>query len=139
MSNWKDFKSASDLNNQNIDTIKNEILEDISIFIEKNQNNRANLISLFTTLNAIVSEKSDDFFLSKEAEYIFYLTQLEGEARRKKLNANRKLYRDKIAAKKWRDQIYKFIHEDRCCHALSKEACQQLDEMYEGMINDLKK
>lgn len=58
-----------------------------------------------------MSYKSD-MFVSEKAEYICYLTVLDGKCRMKALNPPSAVYEDKAAAKQWRDDIAEKIEND---------------------------
>lgn len=73
------------------------------------------------------------FFKSKRDEYIFKLTKMSGKARMIALNAdNDALYENKKEAKKWRDNIAKYVHSDK---KGSDEAFRELQEIYQTMID----
>lgn len=77
---------------------------------------------------------TEQYFLSPSIEYIFYLVELDGETRTKKLNITSNLFKNKKAAKSWRDKISKLIHPDLCSHSKSSEAMMKLNELYQQMI-----
>ncbi len=54
------------------------------------------------------------YFLNESTKYIYYLLELEGETRMRKLNINRTHYRNKEAAKRWYYDIVRKI----CASAL---------------------
>lgn len=101
---------------------------------------------LVTYLNDKVIEKGNEnkeakqsnyesvYFTSKEAEYIFYLLELDGKNRAEKLNISMKCYSNKSEAKRWRDSIAKVIHPDICKNPRAKEAVLKLNQLYEDMI-----
>lgn len=51
-------------------------------------------------------------FVSKKAEYIYYLTQLDGKARNDALGIEDECYESLDAAKKWKRNIQKYVHPD---------------------------
>ena len=67
-------------------------------------------------------------------EYIFYLTELDGEIRMKKLGITKSLFNNKNEAKVWRDKILKEIHPDINNHPKSTLAMAKLNEMYNSMV-----
>ena len=79
-------------------------------------------------------EKALVYFNSKEAEYIFYLLELDGKQRADKLNITMKCYSNKNEAKAWRDSIAKVIHPDKCKNKRASEAICKLNQLYEDMI-----
>lgn len=76
-----------------------------------------------------------NYFTSKSNEYIFYLTELDGEIRMKKLGIKKSLFNNKRAAKAWRDEILKEIHPDINNHPKSTIAMAKLNEMYHSMVD----
>ena len=79
-------------------------------------------------------ENTEEYFISKIDEYIFYLLELEGELRMKKLGINKSHFTNKKKAKQWRDKISKEIHPDKSDHEKSEEAMAKLNSIYEAMI-----
>lgn len=74
------------------------------------------------------------YFKNKEAEYIFYLLELDGKQRSEKLNITMKCYSNKKEAKIWRDSIAKIIHPDICKDQRANEAICKLNQLYEDMV-----
>ncbi|MEW4275369.1 hypothetical protein [Priestia megaterium] len=81
----------------------------------------------------IIQEKKNLFFHDKAAEYIFYLTKLDGESRQKMLDITKFHYNDRGYAQKWYRNIAKVIDPDVCKHPYSKKASIELNKMYERM------
>lgn len=99
------------------------------------------LSSLGVSVVPIEKEQQIDgkgFFTSKASEYIFYLLELDGEARLKKLKVTKTHYSNKTKATKWRNDIIKVIHSDKCHHPRADEATSKLTELYKGMIGNEK-
>lgn len=80
------------------------------------------------------SNNSSQYFTSTANEYIFYLTELDGEIRMKKLGITKSLFTNKNAAKAWRDKISKEIHPDINNHPKSTLAMAKLNDMYNSMV-----
>jgi len=80
----------------------------------------------------------DQYFISKEAEVIFYLVELSGESRLKMLGLTKSYYLSKAKATKWRNSILKLIHPDKCLHQRSNEATIKLNSIYKEMIGNEK-
>lgn len=55
----------------------------------------------------------DGFFKSKQDEYLFYLTKLEGKQRNKLLGLTDEHYENKKLAKKWYKGISNYVHPDK--------------------------
>jgi len=64
-----------------------------------------------------LKEKWGDFmpgpFVSEQAEYIYYLTKLEGKQRNDALGITDDHYTDKEVAKKWFRKLSKLVHADK--------------------------
>lgn len=74
------------------------------------------------------------FFLSQSAQYLYYLTKLDGKTRTKKLNVTKFHYENKAYAALWFQQVRDIIiqfpeHED------FKEGLKQLTDLYRNMTN----
>ncbi len=100
---------------------------------------KLNVISCQTVEVNIVNESSlvqsdREYFTNLANEYIFYLTQLDGELRMNKLGITSIHFSDKRKAKSWRDKISKTIHPDVCHHVHASEAMSQLNDLYNQMI-----
>lgn len=79
--------------------------------------------------------ESSKYFICDEYEYIFYLLELDGKERANKLKITRECYSDKKVAKKWRDNIAKKLHPDKCKHEDAACAVAKLNQLYEDMIS----
>ena len=106
---------------QSIDELKQlgtveEIKKVLNKIITPLQIKASSYKELFDSLK-ILQEKHIDFinspFKSKQDEYLFYLTQLEGGQRNKLLGLTDKHYEDKQLAKKWYKQISNYVHPDK--------------------------
>ena len=75
----------------------------------------------------------NDYFVSDSDKYIFYLVELDGEDRFNKLQLTDTQFRERKAAKKWRDNIAKVIHPDCCHHPKANEAMNELTMLYDMM------
>ena len=87
-----------------------------------------------SNINTSNNEDTNKYFTSKANEYIFYLTELDGEIRMKKLGITKSHFSNKNKAKKWRDTISKEIHPDINNHPKSNIAMSKLNDMYSSMI-----
>ena len=76
------------------------------------------------------------YFANEAAEYLFYLLELEGELRMKKLNIQSTLFSNPKKAKNWYRQIAKIIHPDYCPHPKATEGMTKLNELYAQMIGE---
>lgn len=79
-------------------------------------------------------QETSSYFLSKEAEIIFYLIELDGEERVKKLGLTKTHFNNKKKATKWRNDIEKIINPDKCNHPMAAEAKSKLDSIYKEMV-----
>ena len=86
----------------------------------------------------IISKETDDYtdiyFSSLANEYIYYLVELDGDARMKKLGIVKTHFTNKKKAKAWRDKISKVIHPDISKHPSATDAMTQLNSMYSTMV-----
>ncbi|MGL4335401.1 MAG: hypothetical protein ACRCST_00805 [Turicibacter sp.] len=76
-----------------------------------------------------------DYFNSQEDAYIFYLLELEGSARTKKLGINKSFYHHEERAKQWYREIVRVIHPDVCHHPKAELAMLNLNELYKKMVS----
>lgn len=83
-----------------------------------------------------IKQAKYQYFVSKEAEIIFYLVELSGEVRLNKLGLTKSHYSNKNKATKWRNTILKIIHPDKCLHLRSSEATKTLNSIYKEMIGN---
>lgn len=81
-----------------------------------------------------LSKNNDSIFTSKANEYIFYLTELDGEIRMKKLGITKSHFTNKKKSKTWRDKISKEIHPDINTHPKAHKAMAKLNEIYSSMV-----
>lgn len=76
----------------------------------------------------------DDFFKSLSAKYIYALVELDTEKRADILKITSEHYRKLSLAKKWKRNIAKEIHPDKCCHPRATEAMAKLNDLYKSMV-----
>jgi hypothetical protein len=81
-----------------------------------------------------LSDGDSLYFKSEAARIIYALVKLDGEQRLKELKVDRSYYRDSEKAKKWRNEIAKLIHPDRCNHPQSAVATNKLTEIFNNMV-----
>lgn len=139
---WKAIKNIDDLQQlgSSLEVI-NSLIEDITILLKSHANDENQLIEdikILKSLSVSSNQVNEDFFCSEDKKYIFYLTQLNGKERQKLLKATPLHYKRKDLAKEWKRNIIAFIHEDKSKHPLAKEACQELEKMYQEMIHEQK-
>lgn len=91
------------------------------------------LFESIQALRKVNGVMGNSFFKSESDEVIFYLTQLEGKVRLKKLGVNVAHYSNKKLADKWRRNIAKKIHPDKCKEKLATQAMAELSNIYEEM------
>ena len=77
----------------------------------------------------------ETYFASEASEYLFYLLELDGELRIKKLGIHRGLFSNKKQAKTWYRNIAHVIHPDHCQHPKANQGMNVLNELYQSMIN----
>lgn len=119
-----------------IGTIK-EIVESINGITSPLQISCNDYDNVFETIG-VLKNKYTDFikgpFISKEKEYEFYLTKLDGENREKCLGISDEHYENKKIAKKWYKNIAKIVHSDATNND-DNFAFLKLTEIYENMID----
>lgn len=81
-----------------------------------------------------VEKYNSPYFKDEESEMIFYLLELEGDTRLKKLGITNRHYKDKEQANMWKNQIIKKIHPDQSTHPQSEGATKELNKLYGSMI-----
>lgn len=112
-----------------------QLLGMTNFFNIKNPNESKSVIFSQTVLSeGNCKDNESDFFQSKEAEFIYYLTNLDGEIQREKLGIKPMLYNKKDYAKKWRNDILKEIHPDKSKHKEASKAIEVLNEIYAKMV-----
>ena len=73
----------------------------------------------------------NEYFKSRTAEFVFYLTETDGILRNRKLGITPIQYCNKELAGKWRDTILSMMEED---HQGKAKAIEYLEEIYKLMI-----
>ena len=71
-------------------------------------------------------------FVSKQAEFIYYLTQLEGKQRNRAIGITDEHYEDTNIAKKWYEEVSQLVHPDKGGGAT---AFNVLRKLYEVMVD----
>jgi len=74
-----------------------------------------------------------DFFKSKQAELLFYLTQLEGKQRNRLLGLRDEHYSNKELAKKWYREMAQYVHPDK---GGNEKAFATLRKIYEILVEE---
>ncbi|WP_265432586.1 hypothetical protein [Aeromonas salmonicida] len=71
-------------------------------------------------------------FISRQAEFIYYLTELEGKQRNRAIGITDNHYEDKNIAKKWYKEVSQLVHPDKGGNAT---AFNVLRKLYEVMVD----
>lgn len=71
-------------------------------------------------------------FVSETAEYVYYLTKLDGKQRNDALGITDEIYDDKALAKKWYKKIAQKVHQDK---GGSDHAFRVLSEIYKVLVD----
>ncbi|MEG0856747.1 MAG: hypothetical protein RSG52_09720 [Terrisporobacter sp.] len=124
----KDLGENFKLTGRGWDDLFNKILNFSHLIDQINNSNKEPLNKLDNNIN------TSAFFTSQASEYIFYLTELDGELRMKKLGITKSHFTNKNKAKTWRDKISKEIHPDINNHPKSSLAMSKLNDMYSSMV-----
>jgi hypothetical protein len=143
---WLKAKTVADLKHiGKMNEIKRTISAALGTSIKVTPRNWEELMSAVKSLNNFVSlatgnypkEKSESknilYFQSEADQLIFYLLELEGEVRLKKLKIRPYHFHDKELATEWRNKIIKLIHPDICNHPLAGEAVAEMNKLFERM------
>ncbi|KIK83087.1 hypothetical protein [Pseudomonas sp. W15Feb9B] len=89
---------------------------------------------LFAAVDAIRSSlvhlKSNPF-VSRQAEIVFCLTELNGTARSARLGITDEMYENKLLAKKWYKSLAQIVHSDRLSG--DSRPMQELQKIYESI------
>lgn len=93
--------------------------------------NSLNKVDSLTTI-----DENIEYFKTKTDEIIYSLIELTGKQRQKKLDITEFCYKNPQYAKKWRNEIIKYIHPDKNNHPKANQAMAVLQELYEGMIKE---
>lgn len=83
---------------------------------------------------AKVDTYQSPYFKDELSEIIFYLLELDGEVKFKKLGITKLHYKDKKEANQWKNDLMKKIHPDQNNHLYAEEATKELNKMYGSMI-----
>lgn len=75
-------------------------------------------------------------FISKQSEYIYYLTQLEGQQRNKAIGLTDDLYDDTELAKKWFKSLSQLVHPDKGGDPTAFNVLRQLYEVIVDVEDD---
>lgn len=77
-----------------------------------------------------------EYFISPQAELIYSLVMLQGEAQQKALGITVDLYKSNAKAKTWWRKLSSIVHPDRCKHSGATSAAEELNRLYEEMIRN---
>jgi hypothetical protein len=131
----KDIKTLDELKELGtIEEIKTKVEDTISP-IKISANSFEELLEVIFVLKEKWIGLVEGPFVSKEAEYIYYLTELDGKNRTKKLGITDKHYVDKDTAKKWYREIAKLVHPDKN-NSNDNKAFEVLTELYKVMTDE---
>lgn len=76
------------------------------------------------------------YFVNENREYVFYLTQMDGKGRTKKLGNSLELYHDKDLATKWYNDILKKLDLENNQDEDTLVAEAILNQFYASMIDE---
>lgn len=114
--------------------------EDIKVFLQKiviplkiNARSYQEIYEILKTLQQKHADFIEGFFKSKQDEYLFYLTKLEGKQRNKLLGLTDEHYENKKLAKKWYREISNYVHPDKNGN---ENAFQTLSNIYKVLIEE---
>lgn len=157
---WYEVKSVDELKTLGtLKYIKQEInkdikevtgINDISKFIKMGSNswkgqftkiqNLKKIIKLVNEKNSKISKDgqaiNDSYFKSDAYKYIFYLLELQGEARMEKLKIYKSHYINNDVAKGWYKNIAMKVHPDVCKDERASEAMAELTSIFNNMVKN---
>jgi len=114
--NTNEFKNIQSLDELTKLGTKEDVKKTLQIIITPLEINGSSYQELYKVLK-ILQEKYidfiDGFFKSKQDEYLFYLTKLEGKQRNQLLGLTDEHYENKELAKKWYREISNYVHPDK--------------------------
>jgi hypothetical protein len=122
----EDLKSAGSID-ELIDAIQREIHP-----LKVDAKSYEELLKVINTLKEKWLPLSEGPFISKQAEYTYYLTKLEGKQRNKALGIVDEYYENPEAAKKWRKKIENYVHPDK---GGDRQAFDTLRKLYNVMVD----
>ncbi|MGL5752361.1 MAG: hypothetical protein ACRCXT_17635 [Paraclostridium sp.] len=136
----EELKALGSLNKLRED-IKNDVGDNIKLTGRGWNDVYNNIVNFRDLVNKInqhqqINHNPEEYFTSPANEYIFYLTELDGELRMKKLGITITHFSNKKKAKAWRDKISKSIHPDVNNHPKANLAMTKLNEMYTSMVGN---
>ncbi|MCM2130036.1 DnaJ domain-containing protein [Larsenimonas rhizosphaerae] len=113
-------------------------LEKIVVPLKVTADSYEELLAVISTLKENWLPFKKGYFVSKRAEYIYYLLEHEGERREKLLGIDDEIYSDKKVAKKWYKRIAQIVHPDFGTRdsEQAKEAFQKLQDIYQDLTDD---
>lgn len=76
------------------------------------------------------------YFISPQAELIYSLVNLQGEAQQKALGITVDLYKTNSKAKTWWRNLTRIVHPDKCKHSGAEFAAAELNRLYEEMMKN---
>lgn len=80
------------------------------------------------------SSVTHDYFVSRAAETIFALLHLYGDLQYRRLGIRVRHFGDRALAKRWRDDVARIIHPDRCAHPHAGRAMAEVNDLYQAML-----
>jgi hypothetical protein len=130
-----DIISSNDI--KQLGTIE-ELIKIINSFMQPFVLNVQTYEELYDAINFIKKniKLSDEIFCSKEKEYLFYLTVLDGEQRNKLLGITDIHYEDKDKAKRWYKKIVNYVHPDKNKDNNAEEAFIILKKIFNQLTDE---
>jgi len=129
----KKIKSSEEL--KNIGSVE-EIAKNINNFISPLKivaSSYDDLLNILSVLRSKHIDFIDGPFKSKQDEFLFYLTKLEGKQRNRLLGLKDEHYTNKRLAKKWYKELSKYAHPDK---GGNEKAFTTLNKIYNILIEE---
>jgi cell division protein FtsB len=113
-----------------VEKIKPDPIVELQAEIDRLKAENAALKQQLTT----AQNTDSDYFVSPEAEIVYSIINLDGEQRLKALGVNKTHYKNSDKAKKWRNDLAKKVHPDKCAHPHAGKAMDEITALYENMV-----
>ncbi|MGL4737244.1 MAG: hypothetical protein ACRCW2_07265 [Cellulosilyticaceae bacterium] len=138
--NWQEVQSVDDLKKWGtFKCVKEKVNESLAP-LKSQARGWEELYQFIKTYSAKRIPEKDEktytsaYFSSEASEILFYLLELDGEQRLKRLGVTKLHYKDKKYANEWKKKMMKAIHPDQSTHIKATEGTIELNKMYEEMI-----
>jgi hypothetical protein len=126
-----DAKSVGELKKLGSEAQICKVLNEIYYPFELSVDTHEKLLAAVDTIRSSLFNLKSYPFVSRTAEVVFYLTELDGQARTARLGVTDEMYSDKLLAKKWFRSLAQIVHSDKI--GGDSRPMQQLKKIYESI------